>query len=319
MRTKNCVACGKLSFNHQKFCGKVCSKKVKRTCKRRGCTETWYASRGKRYCSRSCVHKSRKTTKVKQTCKRRGCTETWYDYKSNNKRYCSRTCVHKSRKTTKVKQTCKRRGCTETWYATKGYTKRYCSRTCAPPKVKRMCRRIGCTETWYATENSKKRWCSNGCGPNRKPIYPYRLNRTCQLCHERFTLEINSEEQRAKATTCYKCKALLNSKTLRNIYLIETLGLPLADVKRMDDDTINWLYENGLPEEEQPKEEQPKEEQPKKKQPKKKQPKKKQPKKKQPKKKQPKKKQIVRCHITDFRYLSEKDLLEMVWFSGKTE
>ena len=276
MRTKNCVACGKLSFNHQKFCGKVCSKKVKRTCKRRGCTETWYASRGKRYCSRSCVHKSRKTTKVKQTCKRRGCTETWY--------------------------------------ATKGYTKRYCSRTCAPPKVKRMCRRIGCTETWYATENSKKRWCSNGCGPNRKPIYPYRLNRTCQLCHERFTLEINSEEQRAKATTCYKCKALLNSKTLRNIYLIETLGLPLADVKRMDDDTINWLYENGLPEEEQPKEEQPKEEQPKKKQPKKKQPKKK-----QPKKKQPKKKQIVRCHITDFRYLSEKDLLEMVWFSGKTE
>ena len=263
MRTKNCVACGKLSFNHQKFCGKVCSKKVKRTCKRRGCTETWY------------------------------------DYKSNNKRYCSRTCVHKSRKTTKVKQTCKRRGCTETWYATKGYTKRYCSRTCAPPKVKRMCRRIGCTETWYATENSKKRWCSNGCGPNRKPIYPYRLNRTCQLCHERFTLEINSEEQRAKATTCYKCKALLNSKTLRNIYLIETLGLPLADVKRMDDDTINWLYENGLPEEEQPKEEQPKEE--------------------QPKKKQPKKKQIVRCHITDFRYLSEKDLLEMVWFSGKTE
>ena len=163
------------------------------------------------------------------------------------------------------------------------------------PKVKRMCRRIGCTETWYATENHSKRYCRS-CIPQSSlgPIYPYKLNRSCYVCYERFTLEVNSEEQRTKENTCNECKAMLESIEWRSVYLIKELGLRVAVVKRMNNDTVNWLYENGLP-------------------------KKKQLKKKQLKKKQLKKKQIEKYKITDLGDLSERDLLETIWFSGTTE
>ena len=168
--------------------------------------------------------------------------------------------------------------------------RRFCSKPCSK-KVKRMCRRIGCTETWYATENHKKRYCSRGCTPQSSPgpIYPYKLNRSCHVCHERFTLEVKGEEQRTKENTCNECKAVLGSIEWRSVYLIKELGLRLAVVKRINSDTVNWLYENGLP------------------------------KKKQPKKKQTKKKQIEKYKITDLGDLSERDLLETIWFSGTTE
>ena len=62
-----CIVCGKIARNeggafitgnfiHDKFCSKPCSKRVKRMCRRIGCTETWYATENskKRWCSNGC-------------------------------------------------------------------------------------------------------------------------------------------------------------------------------------------------------------------------------------------------------------------------
>ena len=52
----DCPVCGKYAPGSQRFCSKPCSKKVKRMCKRVGCTETWYATENnkKRWCSNGC-------------------------------------------------------------------------------------------------------------------------------------------------------------------------------------------------------------------------------------------------------------------------
>ena len=65
-----CIVCGKtgkdkrgkfakVALIDDKFCSKPCSKRVKRMCKRIGCTETWYATEKsiKRYC-RTCIPQS---------------------------------------------------------------------------------------------------------------------------------------------------------------------------------------------------------------------------------------------------------------------
>mgnify|MGYP001364122875 FL=1 len=121
--------------------------------------------------------------------------------------------------------------------------RRFCSKPCSK-KVKRMCRRIGCTETWHATEQNRKRYCRN-CIPQSypNPIYPYKLNKQCVHCGERFTVEIHNEEERTSKTTCESCSKVFNSRAWKCMRLLAESGISSTQLNKMDIETINWFYE----------------------------------------------------------------------------
>ncbi|MEK9695234.1 MAG: hypothetical protein VW270_05685 [Candidatus Poseidoniales archaeon] len=127
-----------------------------------------------------------------------------------------------------------------------GYSKnsqRFCSKSCSK-KIKRMCKRIGCTETWYATEKMNKKYCRN-CIPQSSsgPKYPYRLNRQCTICAERFTIKINDESDKFDKKVCQKCNTVLDSREWKCMRLIAEKGYHLRDLNRMDKPTIDFFYE----------------------------------------------------------------------------
>ena len=121
---------------------------------------------------------------------------------------------------------------------------KFCSKPCSK-KVKRMCKRIGCTETWYATVNNGQRYCSRDCNPqcSSGPKYPYKLSRQCTHCAERFSVEINDESDKLNEPICNECDAVLNSRDWKCMRLITEKDYLISDLKRLDDATIDFFYE----------------------------------------------------------------------------